>query len=53
MFNIFKTHKISELYNVTYKFIDEDDVLTTTATAAGLTALVTDWAIEVLEVTKV
>lgn len=52
MFNIFKTRKTNKLYNVTYKFIDDNDVFITTATAAGLTALATDWAIEVLEITK-
>lgn len=49
MFNIFKSRK-STTYKVTYKFIDEDEVFTTTATAAGLTSLSIDWAIEVLSV---
>jgi hypothetical protein len=51
MFNIFKTRKsTTKTYKVTYKFIDSDEVLTTTASAAGLTSLSIDWAIEVLDV---
>ena len=45
---MFKSRK-STTYKVTYKFIDEDEVFTTTATAAGLTNLSIDWAIEVLD----
>jgi hypothetical protein len=53
MFNFFKTRKTtSNLYEVTYKFIDEDEVFTTTATSAGLASLDADWAIEVIEVVK-
>ena len=49
MFNIFKK-QTTTTYKVTYKFIDEDEVLTTTATSAGLASLDADWAIEVLDV---
>ena len=52
MFNIFKK-QTTTIYKVTYKFIDEDEVLTTTATSAGLASLDADWAIEVLSVAKV
>ena len=53
MFNIFKTNKTaSDLYRVTYKFIDEEEIYTTTATVAGLTSLSIDWAIEVIEAVK-
>lgn len=50
MFNIFK--KQTATYNITYKFIDEDEILTTTATSAGLASLEGDWAIEVIEAVK-
>ena len=50
MFNIFK--KQTTTYNVTYKFIDEDEVFTTTATSAGLASLDAEWCIEVIEVVK-
>ena len=53
MFNIFKTRKATDLYKVTYKFIEEDEVFTTTATSAGLASIEADWAIEVLSVAKV
>ena len=53
MFNIFKTRKTTDLYKVTYKFIEEDEVFTTTATSAGLASIEADWAIEVLSVAKV
>ena len=53
MFNIFKTRKTTDLYMVTYKFIEEDEVFTTTATSAGLASIEADWAIEVLSVAKV
>lgn len=53
MFNIFKSRKSTDLFEVTYKFIDEDEVLTTTATSAGLASLTADWAVEVLSVAKV
>ena len=51
MFNIFK--KQATLYKVTYKFIDDEEVFTDTATSAGLTSLDTDWAIEILEIVKI
>ena len=50
MFNIFKKHTTT--YKVTYKFIDEDEVFTDTATSAGLASLDADWAIEIIEVVK-
>lgn len=50
MFNIFK--KQTTTYNVTYKFVDEDKIFTTTATSAGLASLEADWAIEVIEAVK-
>ena len=49
MFNIFMQQTPTS-YKVTYKFIDEDEVFTTTATSAGLASLDADWAIEVLDV---
>lgn len=51
MFNIFKKHTTTT-YKVTYKFIDEDEVFTDTATSAGLASLDADWAIEIIEVVK-
>jgi len=51
MFNIFK--KQTTTYKVTYKFIDEDEVFTTTATSAGLASLDADWAIEILKIAKI
>ena len=53
MFNIFKTNKTaSDLYHVTYKFIDEEETYTTTATSAGLASIEADWAVEVIEAVK-
>lgn len=51
MFNIFKK-QTTTTYKVTYKFIDEDEVFTTTATSAGLASIEADWCIEVIEVVK-
>jgi hypothetical protein len=51
MFNIFKK-QTTTTYKVTYKFIDEDEVFTITATSAGLASLDADWAVEILEVVK-
>lgn len=50
MFNIFK--KQTTTYNVTYKFIGEDEIFTTTATSAGLASIEADWCIEVIDVVK-
>jgi hypothetical protein len=52
MFNIFKK-QTATTYKVTYKFIDENEIFTTTATSAGLASLEADWAIEVLDVIKI
>ena len=51
MFNIFKK-QTTTTYSVTYKFIEEDEIFTTTATSAGLASLEADWCIEVIEVVK-
>jgi hypothetical protein len=51
MFNIFKK-QTTTIYKITYKFIDEDEVFTTTATSAGLASLDADWAVEIVEVVK-
>ena len=51
MFNIFKK-QTTTIYKVTYKFIDEDEVFTITATSAGLASLDADWAVEIVEVVK-
>ena len=51
MFNIFKK-QIPTTYEVTYKFIDSEEVFTDTATSAGLASLDADWAIEIIEVVK-
>lgn len=51
MFNIFKRQ--TALYKVTYKFIDDEEIFTDTATSAGLASLDADWAIEILEVVKI
>lgn len=52
MSNIFKK-QTTTLYKVTYKFIDEDEVFTDTATSAGLASLDADWAIEILDIVKI
>lgn len=52
MFNIFKK-QTTTTYKVIYKFIDEDEVFTTTATSAGLASLDADWAIEILKIAKI
>lgn len=52
MFNIFKK-QTATTYKVTYKFIDENEIFTTTATSAGLASLEADWAIEVLDAIKI
>jgi hypothetical protein len=52
MFNIFKK-QTTTTYEVTYKFIDNDEVFTDTATSAGLASLEADWAIEVLDIVKI
>ena len=53
MFNFFKTRKTtSNLYEVTYKFINEDMTYITTATSAGLASIEADWAVEVIEAVK-
>jgi len=52
MFNIFKK-QITTIYEVTYKFIDSEEVFTTTATSAGLASLDADWAIEILDIVKI
>ena len=52
MFNIFKK-QTTTIYKVTYKFIDEDEVFTTTATSAGLASLDADCAIEMLKIAKI
>lgn len=51
MFNIFKKQTTS--YEVTYKFIDSEEVFTDTTTSAGLASLEADWAIEVLDIVKI
>lgn len=52
MLNIFKK-QTTTTYEVTYKFIDEDEVFTDTATSAGLASLDADWAIEILKIAKI
>ena len=52
MFNIFKKQSTT-IYKVIYKFIDEDEIFTTTATSAGLASLNADWAIEILKIAKI
>lgn len=52
MFNFFKKQTITT-YEVTYKFIDSEEVFTETATSAGLASLDADWAIEILDVIKI
>ena len=53
MLNNYRHKKDAQLYRVTYKFIDEDEVFTTTATSAGLASIFADWAIEVLKATTI
>lgn len=52
MFTIFKK-QTTTTYKVIYKFIDEDEVFTATATSAGLASLDADWAIEILKIAKI
>lgn len=52
MFNIFKK-KTTTIYKVTYKFIDDEEIFTETATSAGLASLEADWAIEILDIVKI
>lgn len=49
MLNNHRHKKDAQLYRVTYRFIDEEETFTTTATSAGLASIFADWAIEVLE----
>lgn len=51
MFNIFKK-QTTTTYEVTYKFIDSEEVFIDTATSAGLASLDADWAVEIIEVVK-
>lgn len=53
MLNNHRHKKDVQLYKVTYRFIDEEETYTTTATSAGLASICADWGIEVLEVATI
>lgn len=49
MFKLFKK-QTTKLYEVTYKFVGEETVYTTTCTSGGLASLDADFGVEILSV---